>query len=351
MLQRSVCVPGHKPLVVGASVEIRRGRGASDKRVRSPEGRAKLWRGRVGTSRPNEALGAGIESGRTHQQRSGGVESRNAASNRIAGFRGRGVHAPVLRVPAVVAHGPLHHQSSTHSLCSKRSISSSCSASIARLNTSRAKSPSSAASRGLSAPAGSHESAGAFSFLGSSTKIFPRSLRAAFDPKAATAGASNVVGGGTRVQPEGFLFCGVHVATLAFSRRGPQQGHRFDIPMEAPMEQMHLPLLQRIEGPCAVPAQYVKRCATYREAVRLAWALRRVHHMNQRDLAAQAGLRRQHVGDYLAADDAPSRRSLPADKIADFEAVVGNTLVSQWLAQRSTLTVVEQMQATARVAA
>jgi hypothetical protein len=78
----------------------------------------------------------------------------------------------------------------------------------------------------------------------------------------------------------------------------------------------------------------------------MAWALRRVKSMTQRQLAAEAELYPQHVTDYLAEDDKPARRDLPADRVAQFEAVVGNTLVSQWLAAQSKLTVLEQLQAT-----
>lgn len=109
------------------------------------------------------------------------------------------------------------------------------------------------------------------------------------------------------------------------------------------MDQLHLPLLARHNGPSAVPTDYIKRCRTYREAVRLAWALSRI--TNQRALVEGAGMRRQHVSDYLHPDDKPTRRSLPAQQIPAFEAFVGNTLVSQWIAAQSQLTVLEEMQA------
>jgi hypothetical protein len=114
------------------------------------------------------------------------------------------------------------------------------------------------------------------------------------------------------------------------------------------MDQLNLPLLTRHNGPSAVPTDYVKRCSTYRQAVRLCWQLGRI--TNQRALVEGARMRRQHVSDYLHRDDKPTRRSLPAQRIADFEAFVGNTLVSQWIAAQSHLTVLEEMQA-ARAAA
>lgn len=111
------------------------------------------------------------------------------------------------------------------------------------------------------------------------------------------------------------------------------------------MDQRELALMGRLDGPSIAPSEYVRACKTYREAVRAAWALRRVKYMTQAQLAGEAGLYPQHVTDYLHHDDKPSRRSLPADAVSAFEAVVGNTFVSQWLANRAHLTVLEQMQA------
>lgn len=112
------------------------------------------------------------------------------------------------------------------------------------------------------------------------------------------------------------------------------------------MDQLNLALLGRVNGPSVAPLQYVVSCKTYRQAVRMSWGLRRVHLMTQQQLAAEAGLRAQLISDYLNPDDRPQRRDLPADRIAAFESVVGNTLVTQWLAARAVLTVLEEMQAT-----
>jgi hypothetical protein len=68
--------------------------------------------------------------------------------------------------------------------------------------------------------------------------------------------------------------------------------------------------------------------------------------MTQRQLGIYAGLRAQLVSDYLNPDDKPERRDLPAERIHAFEAVCGNTLITQWLAARAKLTVLEEMQAT-----
>lgn len=111
------------------------------------------------------------------------------------------------------------------------------------------------------------------------------------------------------------------------------------------MNQRELPMLGRIDGPSPVKTDVVRELRTYRDAVRKAWAMRRVHYMSLAQLASEAELVRQHVSDYLASDDHPKRRDLPADAISRFEAVVGNSCVSQWLAMQSRLTVLEQMQA------
>jgi hypothetical protein len=79
--------------------------------------------------------------------------------------------------------------------------------------------------------------------------------------------------------------------------------------------------------------------------VRMCWSLRRVHHMTLRHLAIEAMLRPQLVSDYLHVDDTPQRRDLPAEQIAAFESVAGNTLITQWVAAQQALTVLEEMQA------
>ncbi|MBC7602775.1 MAG: hypothetical protein H7255_08970 [Ramlibacter sp.] len=116
------------------------------------------------------------------------------------------------------------------------------------------------------------------------------------------------------------------------------------------MEQSEFPLLGRLDAPSAVPMQWVRAARTYRQAVRLAWKLRRVDRMTKQQLASEGEFYAQHVSDYLHEDDKPSRRDLPADCVARFEGVVGNTLVSQWIATQSRLTVLEEMQATRAVA-
>ena len=116
------------------------------------------------------------------------------------------------------------------------------------------------------------------------------------------------------------------------------------------MDQREFPLLGRIDAPSVAPEQWVRMAKTYRQAVRAAWQLRRVHYMSRRQLAAEAALYPQHVTDYLHEDDKPARRDLPAEAIPRFEAAVGNTLVSQWIASHARLTVLEEITATKAVA-
>lgn len=111
------------------------------------------------------------------------------------------------------------------------------------------------------------------------------------------------------------------------------------------MIQRPLSLLQRIDGPSVVPAAVLAFARTYREAVRWCWQLRRAKGMTASDLARDFGFNRQHVSDYLNADDKATRRSLPAEQIAAFEEVCGNAFITQWLAARQHFTLLEQLQA------
>jgi hypothetical protein len=112
------------------------------------------------------------------------------------------------------------------------------------------------------------------------------------------------------------------------------------------MDQREFPLLARVNAPSAAPNQWIRYAKTYRQAVRLAWKFRADEEMTRQELATKAKLYPQHVTDYLHEDDKLTRRDLPADKVADFEKVVRNSIVSQWLAAQSQLTVLEELQAT-----
>ena len=91
-----------------------------------------------------------------------------------------------------------------------------------------------------------------------------------------------------------------------------------------------------------VPPEVVMRVTSYRQACRLAWKLRRTR-LTQRTLAELAGLYPSHVSEYFSLHG--DRRELPARHVAAVEAVLMNTVISQWLAQQSKLTVLEEMQA------
>lgn len=92
-----------------------------------------------------------------------------------------------------------------------------------------------------------------------------------------------------------------------------------------------------------VPPQVIDALPDYRAACRLAWKLRRVRNLTQRDLAGHAGLYTSHCSDYFSLH--ADRRELPAKKVAPVEAVLGNTVISQWLARQAQLTVLEELHA------
>lgn len=92
-----------------------------------------------------------------------------------------------------------------------------------------------------------------------------------------------------------------------------------------------------------VPPEVVMGLQSYRHACRLAWKLRFVRNMTRRTLAEVAGLYTSHVSDYFSVHE--QRRELPARHIAAVERVLGNTVISQWLAQQAKLTVMEELQA------
>jgi len=177
--------------------------------------------------------------------------------------------------------------------------------------------------------------------LSSSIRFFPD----ASSRTAAQAGASVVSGGAGRAHQEGQLSLISQAFTFAPSQpvHQPVQGLFFT--KEAPLVQTHLPLLGRIDAPSVVPPSILKTIKTYRAAVRLCWALRRAKGLKPTDLGREFGFTRQHVSDYLNVDDKPTRRDLPAERIADFEDVCGNSAISQWLAQRAKFTVLEELQA------
>lgn len=111
------------------------------------------------------------------------------------------------------------------------------------------------------------------------------------------------------------------------------------------MKQTLLALMGRIDAPDTVPRSLIETAKTYREVVRLCWALRRNKGLKVTDLGRDHGFTRQHASDYLNDDDLPTRRDLPPGRISDFEDVCGNTAITQWLASRQRFTLLEEMQA------
>ncbi len=98
-----------------------------------------------------------------------------------------------------------------------------------------------------------------------------------------------------------------------------------------------------VNGPEYLPEREIEQCTSYRQAVRLCWLHRRSKAMTQAMLAMLALLTPQHVSDYLAADDEPHRRDLPASKIEAFETVCGNRAISQWEARQRGFTIMEEI--------
>lgn len=116
------------------------------------------------------------------------------------------------------------------------------------------------------------------------------------------------------------------------------------------MKSLNLPLLGGVIEcePRAVPPEAIKALTSYRHACRLAWKLRRVRNLTRRTLAELAGLHAPHVTDYFSVHEA--RRELPARCVAAVEVVLGNRVISQYLAAQSRLTVLEELQAMRRAA-
>ena len=112
--------------------------------------------------------------------------------------------------------------------------------------------------------------------------------------------------------------------------------------IEAPMNQMQLPLLCRLDAPAIVPPTLIAECKTYRDAVKLCWRLRQVRNMTGKLLAERAGLYPSHVSCYL--NDGKRQRDLPGHAVRGFEWACGNTAISQWHNVNARLTVVEEMQ-------
>ncbi|AOJ65392.1 hypothetical protein WJ32_23175 [Burkholderia ubonensis] len=101
------------------------------------------------------------------------------------------------------------------------------------------------------------------------------------------------------------------------------------------------------QGDRFVAPESIAECATFRDAVCLAWELRAVRGMTQRTLAELLDVPASHLSNMLNRDPVDRhgkpRQDLPAKLIADFERVVGNRAVSQYLARMAMLTLMEEV--------
>lgn len=103
-----------------------------------------------------------------------------------------------------------------------------------------------------------------------------------------------------------------------------------------------------------VPPEVIMGIKSYRHACRLAWKLRRTR-ITQHQLGELCrGLYQSHISDYFSVHavtrHGQPRRELPAKHIAEVERYLCNTVISQYQAQQSKLTVLEELQAARRVA-
>jgi DNA-binding transcriptional regulator YdaS (Cro superfamily) len=117
------------------------------------------------------------------------------------------------------------------------------------------------------------------------------------------------------------------------------------------LQQKCLPLVGGViqQQRLVVPTAVVARLEGYRHACRLAWKLRVQRRLTQSQLAALAGLYPSHVSDYFSVQE--RRRELPAKHVGAVERILGNTIISQWLARNAQVTLLEELQQAQREAA
>lgn len=99
--------------------------------------------------------------------------------------------------------------------------------------------------------------------------------------------------------------------------------------------------------PALVIPRLLRRARTYRQAVRWCWRLRRPTGLLLVDISQEFRFVRPHLTDYVNRDDRSRRRDLPAKRIADFEQACGNAFISQWIAMRAGLPVLQAERAAA----
>lgn len=96
-----------------------------------------------------------------------------------------------------------------------------------------------------------------------------------------------------------------------------------------------------------LPDNLIARCVTFRDACALAWEYRANQALTKQVLAVHADLYPSHSSDYFHREkhnaNGKARRDLPAEKIADVERVLGNRAISQYLARRGMLTLMEEV--------
>jgi len=90
-----------------------------------------------------------------------------------------------------------------------------------------------------------------------------------------------------------------------------------------------------------LPAAAVMGLKSWRRACRLAWKLRNPR-ITQRTFAELTGCYASHVSDYFSIH--ADRRELPARHVGAACAVLGNTVLIQYLAQQGAVTLLEEIQ-------
>lgn len=112
-------------------------------------------------------------------------------------------------------------------------------------------------------------------------------------------------------------------------------------------QQLQLKLMGRVDGPALVPQGVIMQVKSYRAAVVLCWIHRRVQGMTKASLCEQTGMRPCHVSQYLSLAEydkhGAEMREMPAKYLPAFEALMGNTFPSQWLATQSKILIVEAL--------
>lgn len=105
-------------------------------------------------------------------------------------------------------------------------------------------------------------------------------------------------------------------------------------------------------GYVSAPLRFLHRekiaaCASFRDAVCLAWDNRAVRGMTQRTLAELLDVKPSHMSNMLnrvAVDrHGKPRQDLPARLVADFERLLGNRAVTQYLTRMAMLTLMEEV--------